>query len=151
MVWVMWTPVEKFHEFQEVFKRMGWNITASWVWIKPDIIYDCPANEQINAVETCFVASFSTRRLREFSSSQGGPPQQRHAMSISTVTPLTSNAQGFPINVSEKPVQVALRLIDTYTRPGQNMLVIGTGSGSECIAGLHSGRKVWAVESNLAQ
>lgn len=55
------------------------------------------------------------------------------------------------INPAEKPVQLAMKFMKAYCTTGETVLVIGSGSGSEIIAGLECKLKVIAVEMDLEQ
>lgn len=150
LVWIMWTTVAKAGEFMAVFRKLNWTIVAEWVWHKIGHNYPIMATDCIRAFEFFFVASFSTNKVGHFSG-MTDPSQRQNVLVIPSVTTLSDNGDGAPINVCEKPVQVAEHLIAVYTNAEQNVLVIGSGSGSECIAALNLGRKCWAVETDKVQ
>lgn len=53
---------------------------------------------------------------------------------------------GDPINEYEKPVSVARHLLGMFARPGERVLICGTGSGSEVVAAMSLGLSVTGIE-----
>ena len=64
---------------------------------------------------------------------------------------LSTGSDGQVINMTEKPVPLARKLIAHYTNMNSRVLVVGSGSGSACIAALHANKSVMAVESDHMQ
>lgn len=150
VVWIMWTPASKIGAFQEVFTQKKWHVQGEWIWHKVGQNYHGPTHDFIRAYEICLIATSSNSRSTHFSG-MSDPLLRHNVVDFPSVSVLSVTGTGRAINPCEKPVQLAEHLIAAYTQPSQNVLVIGSGSGSECIAALNMNRKCWAVESDKEQ
>lgn len=139
----MWTPLDKLHDYEDVFRKMNWEIAAHWIWNDTPTNFPSRKCHQALAFQVCFVATYgiaSSSFLQPFDYTE----TTNHWINIPNV--LSPWYGGDTTRVAEKPVQVALCLMERYSRPEGNILVLGSGEGSACIAGLYLMRKVWAVE-----
>lgn len=151
LCWIMWCTPWQFSAMANVFITKGFTMPQVIYWHKPN--YNTPGDRHswLSTVEMCFVTFYSRRIDQRCSLSDNPWERHNHIVmpSVSTLSKIAVSSQ--VINPAEKPVQLAMRLIKPYVSAGESILVIGSGSGSEILAGLELKLNVFGVELDPVQ
>lgn len=150
VAWVYWTTAEKMGDFMKVFREKGWDVHSHWTWYKSTYNANVVSNGLLMATEHFFIATLG-ESPKYFFEKLVNPTDRHNHISMTHVTVNSKDENGEAINVCEKPVPLAIKIIEMLTNATSRVLVIGSGSGSEVIAALHLGRPVVAVESDKRQ
>ena len=116
-----------------------------------------PANNQvgtdcfINAAETC-VLGWRQGRAKGVTNFPDPNPTLRHNLFLApNVGTKHVDAEGMAVNTTQKPTLTTYQLGRRFVEPGGNVLVIGSGSGSDVIGFVYAGCNVTAVEKDPKQ
>ena len=142
-----WAPLEQLVAMKGIASKCGWAQLEYVTWTKPyhaAYAFNClnPVTEHalfgIKVVEgKVWQSPLTTRNLHR--------PNSYVYPAVTTFYP---DLTGKPCNSCEKPVGLTYKLMCTMGTKGQNVLVLGAGSGAEVLAALAAGFGVIAVEQD---
>ena len=144
---MMWAPPRYTGTFQALFVKKGFVIVADWVWHKEDFQATSNPNLANASLEHFFVAKIPYGVSSHFKSFPN--PVDRSPIIHMPVLKTFTMHDGFRLDYYEKPVQLEMKIFERYTQAGDIIDVVGSGSGSACIAALELGRNVRAFDDDM--
>ena len=138
----------------EVLSFQQYNHITSVYWVKEGHKMGGPTTQLIPCVEKGTIGYFPNRSALIWNLDQDnrtGMSNRYNYITCPTVTTLAKNLSGLPINVTEKPPEVAAYFMGFNCTYGSSVLVIGSGSGGDVLGLCQAGYDVVAVEVDSEQ
>src|SRR4051812_23850044 len=145
-VCIVWHHVRGSDDVATELEHAGFKDVHPIFWYKSNqMAVTHTSKDYIYAVESGTIGYLSGRSKAKWRS-QARNPRERHNMISLPTQRATTEWRGAPLNQAEKPVALADHFICLHTDPGDTVLILGTGTGSEVIACLEAGRNCVAIE-----
>jgi len=108
-------------------------------------------NQFIFAVDLILVGYKSSRNDIKLSFADPNPTMRHNLIYSHSVNSRFSMSDGVPVNITQKHPGVAAYLGEVFCSPGDTVMVIGAGSGSEVLGFNRAGMKVVGIEKDAKQ
>jgi hypothetical protein len=150
-VFAMVIPPEMFPSYKEVFISCGWKDVHYMIWHKTGH-NTTGVNCYIYACEMILVAYKRTKaKCNWFFASNPNPTLRHNFIEMPAVTDKAKYADGTLVNIHEKPPELCQFFCNNHCKPGDNVLVLGAGSGADIIGALRADCNVVAIEQDPKQ
>ena len=117
----------------------------NFYWHKINQLESGPTDKFINCVEMGTIGFWPNRTGFDWYGS-ADPSERHNFIECKSVTTLSKQVDGSPINVTEKPPDIVQHFLPKYCAKGHTVLVIGPGAGGEVIGAAMSGLNVIGAE-----
>ena len=149
-LWGAWTMLPEYHK---VLQKTNYNKDLHKIfWYKENQNVEGNKDQFTLAVEELLVGRMKTTDKTLNTCQLPNNPVERHNIITGpTLHTYKKNEKGEKINMHEKPKYLATWLCETFTKPGDWVLVIGAGAGGEVFGALDGMCNVVAIEKDPEQ
>ena len=138
------------HIVLESITSAGYKQASHIYWVKTNHTNAGPTGALTQIVEMGTMA-YSPHRGKVHWADNKNPSDRYNTFYSDTVTSLLKDAHGEKVNVTQKPPDVAQQLMALHCVPGDDVLVLGSGTGSDVIGAINNGCNVYGVERDRKQ
>ena len=149
---VLWINPSQLNVVTEALLATGHDNVQQMFWGKIDNRPPVPPHRFGSITEQCVVGySKGTPNYSSYLNMPLDIMSRGNLMMSKGLHTLTKNVSGEVINRFEKPPWLAQHLISILTKPGAEVLVLGSGAGGDVKGILNAGRDCLAIESDTKQ
>ena len=134
----------------ESISNAGYKQASHIYWVKTNHTNAGPTGALTQIVEMGTMAYYPHRGKVHWADNKN-PSDRYNTFYSDTVTSLLKDSHGDKVNVTEKPTDLARQLMALHCVPGDNVLVLGSGTGSDVIGAIDCGCNVFGVERDRKQ
>lgn len=148
---IFFVPIDYVALLRDVASKFGYGNFDTLTWIKPNLA-SYGFNRLIPATEFAVVGYKAISRAQYFKPAM--PPhclERQNYFIFPPVRKFTINTDGSITNPHEKPAGLLVKWFRMFTQPGGTILSLGSGSGTDIIAGIASGCNVISIEKDETQ
>lgn len=147
--WVDWRDAGRYND---VLVAQGYRAPFKFTWYKNDqnVVGD-PANITL-ACEMLIIAQKKSSGSGSLPNYMSANPLERHNIICGPgLHKYHMHPDGHKVNCCQKPPYVMEKICRMYTRPGDNVVVIGSGAGGEVFGALQARCQVVAIDNDARQ
>jgi hypothetical protein len=149
-VWLEYCPAQQTHEVAAALELDGWKDAHEMYFWKSDQNMT-GMYQYIWSVDPAMIAYKPTMNKVPWVGEPNPLTRQNLVVSRGMMKKRLTDVQGNPVNKTEKNPMNARVICNRHTKPGDNVLVLGTGAGGDVEGALVSGCSVVGVESDKLQ
>jgi hypothetical protein len=149
---ILWINPSQLNVVTEALEETGHDNIMTMYWHKVGNRPPVPAHRLASITEQCVIAySKGTTQYSNYLNLPTDVLQRGNMIMSRGLGVLSKNVSGEEINRFEKPPWVSQQLIAMFTKPGAEVLVLGSGAGGDVKGILNAGRDCLAIESDTKQ